>query len=371
MRRSLPQHATPGNRAPQRFRSLLWLGALALPLAAGCSPGPDEAITEPDDSGPGPTVIVTEARELELRREIEALGTSAARNAVDVTARATNIVAAIRFREGAEVAAGDVLVEFERDEAEANLALAEATLRESQSRYDRSEALAASGTVSDFQIDELIARREGDEAAVRAARARLDATVIRAPFDGRTGLRRISVGGLVAPGDVITTLDDLSTIVVDFAIPESTLGAVRTGMEVRAGSAAYPSTSFPGRVASIDSRVDEITRTITVRASIPNAERRLRPGMFMEVTLLGEPRPAIVIPEQAIVPIGERHYVFRLEEGRTYRREVELGTRRPGSVEILTGIAQGDIVVVEGTQKVADAREVNPVRSTDYAGLEP
>ena len=342
-----------------------------LSLAAGCSPGPDQPVTEQAESGPGPTVIVIEARELELRREIKALGTSTARDAVDITARATNLIAAIRFREGEEVAAGDVLVEFERGEAEANLALAQATLRESQSRFDRSEALAASGTVSEFQIDELVARREADEAAVQAARARLGATVIRAPFDGRTGLRRVSVGGLVAPGDVITTLDDLSTIVVDFAIPESTLGGVRVGMEIAAGSAAYPETDFPGRVAAIDSRVDEITRTITVRASIPNAERRLRPGMFMEVTLLGEPRPAIVIPEQAIVPIGERHYVFRLEDGRTYRREVELGTRRPGSVEILTGLTQGDVVVVEGTQKVADARIVNPVHSTDYAGLEP
>ena len=155
------------------------------------------------------------------------------------------MVAAIRFDEGQEVAAGDVLVEFERAEAEAELALAEAALRESRSRYDRSEALAASGTVSEYQIDELIARREADEAAVNAARARLDATVIRAPFDGQVGLRRVSVGSLVAPGDVITTLDDLSTLLIDFSVPENAMGGVRGGDGHRGGVRRLSGTTFP------------------------------------------------------------------------------------------------------------------------------
>lgn len=348
------------------FRRRCWTAAF-LPLFAACAPEPPG--TPAAVEAQPPKVIVTEARVHELRHEIQALGTTAAREAVDVTARITSVVAAIEFEEGEEVRQGQVLVRLDGTEAAAQLALAEAALKETRSRFNRSEALAESGTVSEFQLDELAARMEADEAAVRAAAARLDATVIRAPFAGRVGLRRVSVGSVVGPGELITTLDDLDRLLADFVIPETELGAVRIGMEVEVRSPAWPRAVFNGRVGAVDTRVDVETRTVTVRAVLPNEDRRLRPGMFLEVSLLGEPRPAVVVPEQAIVPRGERHYVYRVEGNVAARTEVELGVRRPGSVEIVAGLAAGDLVIVEGTQKVADAAAVRPVRSTDVAEL--
>jgi membrane fusion protein (multidrug efflux system) len=336
-------------------------------LLAACGPEPETPGRVAEASPP--KVIVTEARTHELRREILALGTTLAREAVDITARVTSVVTAVEFVEGQEVKTGRVLVRLDGTEAEAELALAQAALKETRSRFNRSEALAASGTVSEFQLDELAARLEADEAAVRAASARLDATVIRAPFDGQVGLRRVSVGSVVGPGDLITTLDDLGRLLVDFAISETALGAVRVGMDIEAHAPAWSEDAFLGRVVAVDTRVDVATRTVTVRGELPNEDRRLRPGMFLEVALLGEPRPAIVIPEQAIVPSGERHYVYLVEDGLARRTEVELGVRRPGSVEIVAGLAAGDVVIVEGTQKASDAAPVRPVPSADLAEL--
>jgi membrane fusion protein (multidrug efflux system) len=337
---------------------------------AGCSPPPEETPAEPQ-ARRVPTVIVTDARSQDLRSEIRALGTTVAREAIDVTARATSVVSTIEFTEGQDVRAGQVLARLDGREAAAQLALAKAAVKETRSRFNRSEALASSGTMSEFELDELAARLEADEASVRAAEARLDATIIRAPFAGQVGLRRVSVGSLVSPGDIITTLDDLDRILIDFDIPEIALSRVRLGMEIAARAAAWSDKPFAGRVAAIDTRVDEATRTATVRAEVPNDDRRLRPGMFVEVTLLGEPRPAILIPEQAIVPLGERQYVYRVEDGVARRSEVELGVRRPGTVEIVAGLGDGDLVIVEGTQKVKDESSVNAVRSTDVARLEP
>jgi membrane fusion protein (multidrug efflux system) len=353
--------------------SILAVAAVALALIAtltGCSPPPEETPAAPQ-ARRVPTVIVTDARNQDLRSEIRALGTTISREAIDVTARSTSVVASIEFSEGQDVRAGQVLARLDGREAAAQLALAQAAVKETRSRYNRSEALASSGTMSEFELDELAARLEADEASVRAAEARLDATIIRAPFAGQVGLRRVSIGSLVSPGDIITTLDDLDRILIDFDIPEVALSQVRLGMEIAARAAAWGDETFAGRVAAIDTRVDEATRTATVRAEVPNDNRRLRPGMFVEVALLGEPRPAILIPEQAIVPLGERHYVYRVEDGVAHRAEVELGIRRPGTVEIVAGLGDGDLVIVEGTQKVKDESRVDAVRSTDVARLEP
>lgn len=340
--------------------------ALAVTALAGCDRSSDDAARS---AAPDPTVIVTEARTLEIRDQIGALGTTLAREAVEITARGTSVVASIHFTEGQEVGIDQILVRLDGVEAEAELALARAAVRETRSRFSRSEALAASGTFSEFELDELAARLEANEAAARAAQARLDATVIRAPFAGQVGLRRVSVGSLITPGTVMTTLDDLGRILVDFVISETDLAAVRIGMEIEARSATYADGAFAGRVVAIDTRVAPMTRSVTVRAELPNDDRRLRPGMFLEVSLLGEPRPAVMIPEQAIVPIGEQHFVFRVVDGHAWQAEVELGLRRPGSVEIVAGLADGELVIVEGTQKVADAAAVKPVHTTDYAGL--
>jgi membrane fusion protein (multidrug efflux system) len=146
---------------------------------------------------------------------------------------------------------------------------------------------------------------------------------------------------------------------LDFPVPENDLSALREGLPVVARSTAYPERAFAGRVSSIDSRVDPDTRSITVRAEIPNVDGLLKPGMFMSVTLERDRRRAVLIPEEALVPEQQRQYVFVAADGRVARREVRIGARRPGSVEIADGLAPGERIVVEGTVRLRDGSTIN------------
>jgi membrane fusion protein (multidrug efflux system) len=261
-----------------------------------------------------------------------------------------------------------VLVELDGAEARADLESAEAALAESQSAFNRANDLAVQKIVSAAQLEQLDATRKSNQARVSAARARLADTVIRAPFAGRTGLRRVSVGSLINPGTVITTLDDTSTIRLDFTVPEAYLSAVHTGLTIGAATSAWPGRRFEGRVTSIDSRVDPATRAVTVRADLPNAEGLLKPGMFMTVRLQRAPELQVIVPEQALVPEQGKVYVFVVADGRVVRREIALGYRRPGEVQALRGLEGGERVIIEGTQKVREGDRVEesaPVTARD------
>ncbi|MFC1695302.1 efflux RND transporter periplasmic adaptor subunit, partial [Pseudomonadota bacterium] len=214
--------------------------------------------------------------------------------------------------------------------------------------------------VSASQLEQLEARREADLAAVRAAESRLAHTVIRAPFDGQLGLRRVSMGSIVSPSTIITTLDDTSQIKLDFDVPEVFLARLERGLMVTAHSAAWPDLEFHGEVISIDTRVDPVSRTITVRALLPNEPSRLRAGMFLTVSMLKEDVVSLLIPEQALIPERSKQFVFVVnDQDLVERREVITGRRRPGQVEVLEGLSPGELVVTEGTQS---ARPGQPVR---------
>jgi membrane fusion protein (multidrug efflux system) len=213
--------------------------------------------------------------------------------------------------------------------------------------------------LSKSSFDQLEATLKANRARLGAATARLEDTVIRAPFSGRVGLRRVSVGTLISPGAVITTLDDTSVIKLDFSVPENFLATLREGLSIHARAPAFPGRSFAGTVASIDSRVDMNTRSVTVRALLANEDGVLKPGMFLNVTLANDEREALVIPEEALTPEAERQFVFVVVDGKAQRREVRIGNRRPGSVEVLAGLSAGERVVVEGTQKIRDGAQVH------------
>jgi membrane fusion protein (multidrug efflux system) len=212
---------------------------------------------------------------------------------------------------------------------------------------------------------------KANEARVAAARARLADTVIRAPFGGRVGLRRISVGTLISPGTVITTLDDASTIKVDFSVPDLYVGELRTGQAIIARTSAYPGREFRGIVSSVDSRVDPASRAVTVRAKVPNGDALLKPGMFLTVQLAQETRDALVVPEEALVPEQARQFVYVVEGDAVAKREVRLGRREPGLVEIVDGLAVGDRVVIEGTLKLRDGAPVREQAAAARGPAEP
>jgi len=345
----------------------MWALAASVLWVTGCS-GP-EADNGAQTAAAGEVVnVVTAPAALKpLGLRIEAVGTARANESVDVTSKVSNMVSAIRFEEGDRVRRGDVLVEMDAAEARAALAEAEAALAESQNQFDRSRDLFARHALSVAQLDLIEATLKGNRARVDSARARLNDTVIRASFDGRTGFRRVSVGSLVGPGTVITTLDDTSIINLDFTVPETYFYAIEKGLAVTAESAGLPGREFHGEVTNLDSRIDPVTRSIVVRAEIPNEDGTLRPGMFMTVTLQGEAKPALLVPEAAIVPEQGRTFVFVVRDGVARQHEVRLGKRRPGEVEILAGLADHDRVIVEGTQNVRDGSSVREYASPSTA----
>lgn len=310
-------------------------------------------------AGAAVAVVTAPVRSELIEERLTALGTARANEAVEITAKTSNIVTALKFREGERVRRGQILVELDSARARADLAEAQATLAESESQLNRSRGLLATQVVSQSQFEQLEAKAKADAARLAAAQAALEDTVIRAPFDGRVGLRRVSVGSLINPGTVITTLDDTSVIKVDFAIPENSIGGLREGLPITARSPAFPGRELAGRVTSVDSRIDPTTRSVTVRAVVPNPENLLKPGMFLNVTLTTARREALVIPEEALVPDQSRQFVFLVENGRAVRREVRIGSRQPGLVEVVAGLSPTDRVVIEGTQKVRDG---GPVR---------
>jgi membrane fusion protein, multidrug efflux system len=290
--------------------------------------------------------------------EVEALGTVRAKESVDITAKVADRVAAIHFEEGKQVKKGEVLIELDNEEVRADLAAAEASERDSRSQYKRSQELFQTQALSEAQLDQLEATMLGNQARVAAARSRLNDRVIRAPFDGRVGLRNVSLGSLVNPGAVITTLDDLSIVKLDFAVPELFLSSLKPGLTIEAQSSAYPNATFKGRVDSVDTRVDPTTRAIVVRALVDNKDNRLRPGMFMTLQLVRSAGQALMLPESAIVPEDSKHFVFVVADNRAHKREITIGRRRPGEVEVLKGVTDDEVVVTDGTLNLNDGTPV-------------
>lgn len=341
--------------SPRREPRLLPLALLLLLAACGGGRAPDASRNSPAGSADETLeVLSTAVISKPLGTDIEAIGTAMANESVEITSKVTNTIKAIRFDEGSRVKRGSVLVELDDAEARADVAEAEAALTDSENQYRRSRELVAQQALSQSQLDTIESTLKANRARLAAARARLEDTLVRAGFDGQTGFRRVSVGALVTPGTVITTLDDTSVIKLSFTVPETELSVLQTGLPVEATTVGLPGRKFSGKITQLASRVDPVSRSIGVRAEIPNRDGSLRPGMFMTVSLSGRVMAALSIPEGAIVPERGESYVFVVNDGRVERRKVRTGRRRPGEVEIVAGLTEGERVVVEGTQHVSD-----------------
>ena len=344
-------------------KALKILGFLSLLGLAAC--GQDEPTAQRGGWGAAPKIVTEPARLEHLVDEIEALGTVRANESIEIRPRIASLVERISFEEGDLVQAGDLLIELERSEIVAGLALAEANLSESQSVYERNKSLASTQAISAQNLEQLLAQVKVHEAQVEAARARLANSMIRAPFAGKVGLRRVSPGSFVNTATTITTLDDVSRVKLDFSVPETYLTVVREDMSIVASSVVYPERTFAGIVASIDTRLDPVSRAVQVRAVIPNDDGALKPGMFMTVNLQRDEGDVLVVPEQAIVPEGSQQYVFVITDGVAEKRAVTIGRRIPGFVVISDGLAAGERVVAEGTGKVHHGAPVEDISNAD------
>jgi membrane fusion protein (multidrug efflux system) len=341
-----------------RHRPLPILLAASLLALAGCGKQ-DAAAPAPGRGAPPAMVTTAVVAPVAWSDAIEALGTAQANESVTITAKVTETVDRVNFKDGDFAEAGQVLVDLSGRAEVAQLEEERAAFKEASQQYERQVELVKQGTIARSQLDAQVAARDAARARMDTIRARLSDRVITAPFDGVLGFRQVSAGALVSPGTVIATLDDVRTIKLDFAVPESFLGMVSPGLRVAARSAAWPEREFDGTVRAVDSRVDPVTRAVTVRAEIPNPEAQLRPGMLLTVRLFRPERQALAIPEIAVTQVGSQAYVYRVGGGDTVEQvPVKTGSRRRGEVEIVEGLAAGDRIVIEGTVKLRPGAKI-------------
>lgn len=345
------------------------IGLLIAALAASACDAPEESGGRPQ-AGAGAPVLVKSAPVTRhaFIEHIEALGTAQANESVSLTAKLTDTVRTINFEDGDFAERGQVLVELTNEEQTALLDEAKANYDDAKRQLKRIEGLAEQGSVPISQADEARARHDGARARFDAIVARLDDRLIRAPFDGRLGFRLVSPGTLVTPGTVITTLDDVDPIKLDFTVPEVFLGALRRGLIVTARSSAYPDREFTGEVKNVDSRIDPVTRAAVVRAHIANEDRMLRPGMLLTVRLQRDAIEGLAVPEGAVQQVADAAFVYQVVDGRAVRRAVATGRREPGLVEITTGLSTGDLVVAEGLIKLRDGVAVRTAEGVAPGG---
>jgi len=317
---------------------------------------------KPAKAGPAralPVKIAT-VRQDAVVDAVTAVGTLLANEAVMIRPEIDGRIEAIHFKEGQLVRKGDKLVSLDASEVEAQLASAVAAANLNQSRLNRAEELQAKKFISAQALDE--ARENLNQATARVAeiKARLAKNLIRAPFEGVTGLRQVSPGAYTKAGQDVARLEGIGTLKLDFRVPELYLRKIRVGQALAVTVDAYPAETFSGEIYAIEPSVDEATRTVLLRARVPNPGVRLKPGMFARVNLTLERREnALLVPEQAIVPRGSGSYVFRVVDGKAVQTKVELGLRRPGEVEIISGLESGQTVVADGQLKLQDGGAVS------------
>lgn len=337
-------------------------------LASGCGKkGPD------GPGGPGGMVVPVvgvRVQAHELKDRIALVGTLIANEAVDIKSEIEGLIDEIRFEEGQQVKAGDVLATIDRHKLNAELAQAEANLRLAESTKQRYAMLAATRAVSKQEIDQAAMSDETARAVLERVEAQLkDATVV-APFEGVLGERLVSVGQYVSRGQMLTTLIDGDPMKAEFHVPERYLTQMSEGQRIEISVSAYPGKQFLGEVYFIAPEVNESTRTVLVKAKLPNPDGELRRGMFANLQLVLQVRErAITVPESALMMQGDSVFVYTVDEsGVVAMRPVQVGVRLAGEVEILSGIAPDETVVVEGIQKIGPGATVT-VRYGEFADL--
>jgi membrane fusion protein, multidrug efflux system len=319
----------------------------------------------PGAGGPGggfaqaaPLVTVARVRQDQVFDSVEALGTAQANESVTINAKVTDTVRKVNFSDGDYVDAGTVLAELTNQEETASLAEAHANLEDAQNEQRRQEDINARGLGSKSALDSARSKVAAQQARYDAVVARLRDRLILAPFGGLLGFRQVSPGTMVSPSTSITTIDDISTIKLDFTVPESYLGSMTTGARVIAQSVSYPGRNFEGVVKTVGSRIDPITRAATVRAFVPNKDRALRPGMLLTVQVLTKQHLALVVPESAVFQVQNRAYVYKVEDFVAHQQQVEVGSRHFGTAEIASGLVEGDLIVIEGIIKLREGIKV-------------
>lgn len=297
-----------------------------------------------------------------LVRQVSALGTGLANDSVQLIASSSEYLTYLNIIEGQAVEKGAVIARLNNVEQRARVAELQSQLEEQKRQLERLKNLAATQATAQSMLDEQQTRVNTTVAQLESAQSRLDQMTIKAPFAGILGLRRVSQGAYINSGSVITTLDDISTLRIEFSVPERFIAELAVDMPLSISNVAYRNTEFTGRIKAIDPRLDPVTRSVRVHGVIDNQDMRLRPGMLMQVKVTLANQQALMVAENALVPLQNRQYVFKVgEDDRVTEVQVQIGERIPGWVEILDGLQEGDEIIVEGVQKVRDGALISRV----------
>jgi membrane fusion protein (multidrug efflux system) len=353
-------------------------GGAAPPAAPGPQgPGAPGAGAGPGGRGPGPSagpapVEVGPVAQVTLSDDASAVGSLRSRQGVVLRPEVSGRIAQINFTDGQRVKRGQLLVQLDDTLQQAQAQQAEAQAAIARTNLKRSRELMAQGFVSPSAVDQNEAALQVAEAQVALARAQLARMRMLAPFDATTGIKLVNIGDYLKDGADIVALEDMSSMSVDFRLPERYLARVRQGQPIDMAVDALPGRSFKGRVDAVDAQVDANGRSLLVRARVDNPDAVLRPGMFARPRIVFAVREnALVVPEEALVPLGSKQFVFRIEPdgkgGQQARRiEARLGLRIEGKAELLEGLKPGDRVVTAGHGRLVRA-EVTPVRVIDLS----
>jgi membrane fusion protein, multidrug efflux system len=357
-----------------------WWQNRAAPAASAQGLGNAAPNTRPNagPSGGGrpagvPGVEVVKVKTLRIQDDAQAVGTLRSRQSVTLRPEVSGRIAQIGFADGARVRRGQLLVQLDDVLQRAELSQAQAQLSIARANLKRNQELVAQNFVAQRVLDESQASLQVAEAQVALAQARLQRMRVTAPFDGTVGLRSINLGEYVKDGADLVNLEDTSALLVDFRLPERYQTRIKPGQQVQVQLDALPGQSFVARVQAVDPLLDANGRSVAVRAVLPPSPAGdLRPGMFARVlTVFSVNEAALVVPEEALVPQGGKQFVFKLDkegEGEaaklvSKRTEVQLGVRQGAQVQVLSGLADGDAVVVAGQQRLQ--RDGTPVRVVD------
>ena len=330
------------------------------------------ATAQPPNQASGPPAIPVKIAPVKIGTvsdEITTIGTLRAEESVVIRSEIAGRVLSIHFAEGQQVSQGDDLVTLDPAEYQAQREESTVAVQLNQLNFERLKDLYNKQLSSRQAYDEAQAKLEESRARQALDQVRLDKTVIRAPFDGVLGLRQISPGAYIQPGQDLVTLAKTDAVKLDFRVSERFLPQIHVGQPIKVTVDAYPNQTFTGKVYASEVSVDEETRTLLLRANLPNAGGELKPGMFARVALvLEERRHALLIPEQALVPQGKENLVFKVVDGKALSSPVKLGQRREGEVEILAGLGTKDQVVTDGQIKLRDGMAVIILPNTPTTG---
>jgi membrane fusion protein (multidrug efflux system) len=316
---------------------------------------------QPKKGGDQPAnVIVATTKKQDISDSVEALGTLRANESITITTTVTETVTSVNFTDNQRVEKGDVLVEMASGEEKAQLDQAQAVVSEARQQLDRVKTLAKDGVAPKATLDQRQRDYDSSQGRLREVQSRLKNYLISAPFSGVVGLRNISVGALMQPGTKITTLDDDNVMKLDFSVPSLFLADLKIGTPIIAHAREFGDRKFTGEIVSLDSQIDPVTRTIVVRALIPNDDHLLKPGLLMSVELFSNARKSIVIPEESLIPEGRDNYVLIVGgDGKIEKRKIATGTRQPGTVEISAGLNEGEKIVTHGTMTARPGQTAN------------